>query len=166
MFRGSQEDGRRGGTQNVASIVGFGEAAEIAAKNPDHSFIQSLRDRFENHILSTVEGTEVNGDRTQRLPNTSNLAFEGIESEGALLLLNEQDLCCSAGSACTSGSVHASHVLRAMGFSNDRARASLRFSFGRFNTEEDLEAACRIVPEMVAKLRSLRTAKGPVAAMT
>lgn len=163
LLRGSQEETRRGGTQNVASIVGFGKAAEIAHQQTEHTFVKSLRDRFEEHLLQTVPGTEVNGDRENRLPNTSNLTFEGLESEGALILLGEKGICCSAGSACTSGSVHPSHVLRAMGFSNDRARASLRFSFGRLNTEEDLQEACVIVPSVIEKLRSLKSAGSPVA---
>jgi len=163
LLRGSQEETRRGGTQNVAGIVGFGKAAEIAHQHTDHSFIKSLRDRFEDHLLQTVPGTEVNGDRENRLPNTSNITFEGLESEGALILLGEKGICCSAGSACTSGSVHPSHVLRAMGFSNDRARASLRFSFGRLNTGQDLQEACEIVPDVIKKLRSLKTQGSPVA---
>jgi cysteine desulfurase len=96
------------------------------------------------------------------LPNTTNIAFEGIESEGALMLLDERGICCSAGSACTSGSVHPSHVLKAMGFSNHRARSSLRFTFGRFNTKEHAGFAAASVPEIIEKLRRLSPAKGPV----
>ncbi|CAN5649057.1 cysteine desulfurase NifS [soil metagenome] len=163
-IRGSQENGRRAGTQNVASIVGLGKAAEAAAVHmaEEHTLVRPLRDRFEEAILETVPGAEINGDRVNRLPNTSSIAFEGIESEGALMLLDERGICCSAGSACTSGSVHPSHVLKAMGFSNDRARSSLRFSFGRFNTAEQIDSAIQIVPEVVAKLRKL-SPTGPVA---
>jgi cysteine desulfurase len=163
-LRGSQENGRRGGTQNVSSIVGLGKAAELAAShlNEDSPRAGAMRDRFETAILASVPGTEINGDRDHRLPNTTNIAFEGIESEGALMLLDERGIYCSAGSACTSGSVHPSHVLKAMGFSNHRARSSLRFSFGRFNTDEQVNAACVSVPEVVAKLRRLAPAKGPV----
>jgi cysteine desulfurase len=125
--------------------------------------VKSLRDQFEEHVLHNVPDVQVNGHRDNRLPNTSNLAFEGLESEGALILLGEKGICCSAGSACTSGSVHPSHVLRAMGFPNDRARASLRFSFGRLNTEQDLREACQIVPSVVEKLRGLKTQGSPVA---
>lgn len=156
LLRGSQEDGRRGGTQNVAGIVGFGKAAALALESPCAGHVRALRDRFENEILQTVPGTTVNGHRELRLPNTSNLSFEGVESEGALLIMAARGLCCSAGSACTTGSVHPSHVLRAMGLGNDRARSSLRFSFGRMNTEADVDVACRIVPEAVAKLRDMR----------
>jgi cysteine desulfurase len=163
-LRGSQENGRRGGTQNVSSIVGLGKASELAAHHlaEDSPRAGALRDRFEEAILQSVPGAEVNGDRENRLPNTTNIAFEGIESEGALMLLDERGIYCSAGSACTSGSVHPSHVLKAMGFSNHRARSSLRFSFGRFNTDEEVDAASAAVPEVIEKLRRLAPAKGPV----
>lgn len=164
LLRGSQEKGRRGGTQNLASIAGFGKAAELAAEHLGSRQILDWRNAFEDHMLSTVPGCSVNGDRTQRLPNTTNLSFDGIESEGALILLDESGLCCSAGSACTSGSIHPSHVLKAMGFSNERARASLRFSFGRYNSAGDLSKACELVPMMVAKLRELSPAGSPVIA--
>ncbi|MFZ4774183.1 MAG: cysteine desulfurase family protein [Terrimicrobiaceae bacterium] len=162
LLRGSQENTRRGGTQNVASIAGFGKAAEIAAEHLGSRQILDWRNAFEEHMLSSVPGCTVNGDRTHRLPNTSNLSFEGIESEGALILLDEAGLCCSAGSACTSGSIHPSHVLKAMGFSNDRARASLRFSFGRYNSAGDLARACELIPAVVSKLRNLSPAGSPV----
>ena len=118
----------------------LGKAAELAAAHLGRILAGPtlLRDRFEKAILEAVPGAEVNGDRENRLPNTTNIAFEGIESEGALMLLDERGICCSAGSACTSGSVHPSHVLKAMGFSNHRARSSLRFSFGRFNTDDQV----------------------------
>ncbi len=155
MLRGSQEEARRGGTQNVASIVAMGVAAEIAGRElaDEQTRVRAMRDRFEQTILAEVEGVEVNGDRDERLPNTTSLAFDGIEAEGALMLLDEAGVCCSAGSACTTGSVTPSHVLKAMGASDRRARASLRFSFGRFNTDADLEAALEIVPGVVEKLR-------------
>lgn len=165
-LRGSQENARRGGTQNVASIVGLGKAAELAAthQNEERTRVREFRDRFENAMLAQVAGTEVNGDRENRLPNTSSLSFEGVESEGALMLLDDQGICCSAGSACTSGSVHPSHVLKAMGFSNDRARGSLRFSFGRFNTDAEIDKAIEAVPAVIEKLRKLSPAGGPVLA--
>lgn len=163
-LRGSQESARRGGTQNVASIVGLGKAAQIAAEHmaEEQTRVRALRDRFETGILERVPNVEVNGDRVNRLPNTTNLSFEGIEAEGALMLLDDRGVCCSAGSACTSGSVHPSHVLKAMGFSNERARASLRFSFGRFNTDADIDAALEIVPAVIDKLRNLSPVGGPV----
>ena len=164
LLRGSQEEERRGGTQNVASIVGLGKAAAVAAEHlkagEDH--IRAIRDHFENRVLAEVPGSSRNGHATERLPNTANLAFEGVESEGALMLLADSGICCSAGSACTSGSVNPSHVLKAMGFSNDHARGSLRFSFGRFNTMEEADFAASEVVRVTEKLRSLRSA-GPVA---
>ncbi len=155
LIGGSQEEGRRGGTENVASIVALGKAAELAQASLEHEndAVRALRDRFEAAMLEKIPGASVNGDREARLPNTSNLAFEGVESEGALMLLDKAGICCSAGSACTAGSIHPSHVLRAMGFSNDRARASLRFSFSRFNTEAEVDRAIEIVPGVVEKLR-------------
>lgn len=163
-LRGSQEESRRGGTQNVASIVGLGKAAELATSHisEETTRVKALRDRFEETVLQQIPGTEVNGDRVHRLPNTTNIAFEGVESEGALMLLDERGVCCSAGSACTSGSVYPSHVLKAMGFSNDRARGSLRFSFGRFNTEAEIDIACELVPQVINKMRSLAPQGSPV----
>jgi len=159
-IRGSQENARRGGTQNVASVVGFGKAAELAKTHLDAEQLQvrALRDRFEEAMLERIPSTAVNGDRENRLPNTTNLSFEGIESEAALILLDERRICCSAGSACSSGSVNPSHVLKAMGRTNEQARASLRFSFGRFNTSDEVDIAVREVESSVAKLRSLMPA--------
>jgi cysteine desulfurase len=164
LLRGSQENARRGGTQNVASIVGFGKAAEIALHHLGTDSIKSLRDTLESQIESVIPGATVNGDRENRLPNTTNISFEGVESEGALILLDEKGVSCSAGSACSSGSVHPSHVLKAMGLSNDQARASLRFSIGRFTTAEDIQKAGQIIPAAIAKLRELSPMGSPVLA--
>jgi len=164
LLRGSQENARRGGTQNLASIAGFGKAAELAAEHLGSRQIMEWRDAFEDHILSEVPGTTINGDRVRRLPNVTNISFDGIESEGALILLDQHKICCSAGSACTSGSVNPSHVLKAMGLSNERARASLRFSFGRMNSAADIQQVCSILPGVVEKLRSLSPAGSPVLA--
>lgn len=162
LLRGSQEDGRRGGTQNVASIAAFGKAAELALNHLPSSAerIRSLRDRFENALLASIEGARRNGAASQRLPNTSNLTLPGIEAETALLLFDKEGLCCSAGSACSSGSINPSHVLTAMGVTRDEARASLRFSFGRTSTEAQLDRALEIIPRIVAKLRAERPAGG------
>jgi cysteine desulfurase len=156
MVGGQQEDGRRAGTENVASIVAMGKAAELALQNlsEEEARVRTLRDRFEKTIVESVDGTSVNGAGASRLPNTSNLSFDGIESHAALMLLDRQRICCSAGSACKTGSSDGSHVLRAM-HAEDRAQRSLRFSFGRFNTESDLDQALEIVPKVVAKLRGL-----------
>ena len=155
LIGGGQENGKRAGTENVSSIVGLGKACEVAGKFMEHEAteVRGMRDEFESGVLARVEGSQVNGDAVNRLPNTSNLAFEGIDSEGVLMLLDQHGVCCSSGSACTTGSVHASHVLKAMGFSDERARASLRFSFSRFNTRTEMAKALEILPAVIGKLR-------------
>src|SRR6266508_4883438 len=152
---GGQENGRRGGTENVASIVGLGKAAELALKYlaEGKCEIRSMRDRFEKSVLGAVSGASVNGAGAVRLPNTSSLSFEGIESASALLLLDRQGICCSAGSACRTGSQDASHVLRAMNPSSDGARRSLRFSLGRFNSNAQIARAIEVVPKVIERLR-------------
>ncbi|MHA3772030.1 cysteine desulfurase NifS [Verrucomicrobiota bacterium sgz303538] len=160
MTGGGQENGKRAGTQNVASIVALGKACEIAGSYMEHEVteVKKLRDTFEDGILERIEGVQVNGDVEHRLPNTSSLAFEGVDSEAVLMLLDQHGICCSAGSACTAGSLHPSHVLKAMGFSDDRARSSLRFSFSRFNTAEEVQKALEIVPQVIGKLRRIAVA--------
>jgi len=155
IIGGGQEDGKRAGTQNVASIVALGKACELAGAFMQHEAteVRAMRDDFEREILARIDGVQVNGDRAHRLPNTTNLAFEGIDSEGVLMLLDQNGICCSSGSACTTGSVHASHVLKAMGFSDERARASLRFSLSRFNTPLEITKALEILPKVIGKLR-------------
>jgi len=157
MIGGSQENNRRAGTENVASIVALGKAAECALTTlaEEESRVRAMRDRFENGILERVPDTSVNGDRTARLPNTSNLSFAGIESDAALVMFDRHQLCCSAGSACRTGSLEASHVLSAMNVPPDRARGSMRFSFGRFNTQADVDKALEIIPAAISKLRAL-----------
>ena len=154
---GGQENGRRGGTENVGSIAGLGKAAERAAEYlpQEQTQVRAMRDRFEKAILQSVNGASVNGARAARLPNTTSFLFEGIESPAALLLLDRDHICCSAGSACRTGSQEASHVLRAMNSSSDGARRSLRFSLGRFNSESQIDRAIEIVPKVVEKLRQL-----------
>src|SRR6266480_6677037 len=152
---GSQENGRRGGTENVASIIGLGKAAELAAKYLEEGkwSVGSMRDRFEKSVLESVNGASVNGAGAPRIPNTSSFSFEGIESSAALLLLDRHGICCSAASACRTGSHDASHVLRAMNANGDSARRSLRFSFSRFNTEAEIDRAIEVVPKVIGKLR-------------
>jgi cysteine desulfurase len=154
---GGQENGRRGGTENVASIVGLGKAAELAAEylSAGKTQVPSMRDRFERAILERVSGASVNGAGATRIPNTSSFSFEGIESPAALLLLDRHHICCSAGSACRTGSQEASHVLRAMESSGDGARRSLRFSFGRFNTDTQVDRAIELIPKVIEKLRQM-----------
>ena len=160
LIGGSQENNRRAGTENVASIVALGKAAECAsaALTEENRRVRAMRDRFETGILEQVPNTFVNGDRDARLPNTSNLSFTGIEADAALMLFDRQHLCCSAGSACRTGSIEASHVLRAMSVPAERARASMRFSFGRLNTNADVDKALEIIPAVISKLRAMSPA--------
>jgi len=153
---GGQEWGRRGGTENVANIVAFGRAAELAMANlPDENTrVRALRDRLEDGILAAIPGTSRNGAKEPRLPNTSNLAFEGVEAEGILMLLDQAGICASSGSACTTGSLDPSHVLTAMGFSAARARGSIRFSLGIYNTGMEVDYVLNHLPGIIAKLRA------------
>ena len=155
LYGGAQENGKRAGTENVPYIVGLGKAAEIAAKaiEEETGNVKDLRDHFENTLLASLDGLEVNGDRIERLPNTSNISISGVESEALLIMLDHEGICCSGGSACTTGSLHPSHVLMAMGYSTDRARSSVRFSFSRYNTRAEVE---RALPKIVAAVKKLR----------
>ncbi len=157
LVGGGQEDQRRGGTENTASIVALGKAAEMAAGfiQEEDRFVRELRDTFEREMLRRIPGATVNGHLERRLPNTTNLSIEGIDSEAMLMILDQQGVCCSAGSACTTGSLEPSHVLRAMGLSNEQARASLRFSFGRLNTIQEVNSALEILARAVKKLREM-----------
>jgi len=157
---GPQEGGRRAGTDNVASIVGLGKAAELAVATleEENTRVRALRDRFEFTILAQLEDVVVNGDPAARLPNTSNLAFLGVDAQAILIKLDQEMVCCSLGSSCTTGAVEPSHVLRAMHLTNERARSSLRFSFGRYNTEAELDRVLEIIPRLIRKLRQLAPA--------
>ena len=156
VIGGGQEQGRRGGTENVASIIAFGRAAELATTHLKdvNTRVRALRDKLENGILNSIDGVVRNGARDQRLPNTTNLSFEGIEAEGALLLLDELGVCASSGSACTSGSLDPSHVLMAMGCGVARARGSVRFSLGIYNTEAEVDFVLKHLPGIISKLRA------------
>jgi cysteine desulfurase len=157
LVGGGQEEKRRGGTENTASIVALGKAAELAMKflDQENRFVRELRDSFEREAVKRVSGITVNGHRERRLPNTTNLSIDGIDSEALLMVLDQQGVCCSAGSACTTGALEPSHVLRAMGVSTERARASLRFSFGRLNTMEEVNRGLEILTRGVKKLREM-----------
>ncbi len=157
VIGGHQERGRRGGTENVAGIVAFGRAAELAMSRlqEENTRVKALRDRLEDTILATVPNTARNGAREPRLPNTSNLAFDFVEAEAILMLLDRAGICASSGSACTTGSLDPSHVLSAMGISPMRARGSLRFSLGIDNTEEDVNYLLAQLPPIIAKLRAI-----------
>lgn len=160
MIGGSQENNRRAGTENVASIVALGKAAECAgaALAEENSRVRAMRDRFEAALLERVPNTFVNGGLGPRLPNTTNLSFTGIEADAALVMFDRHQLCCSAGSACRTGALEASHVLRAMSLPEERMRGSMRFSFGRFNTDADVDKALEIIPAVISKLRSMAPA--------
>ena len=157
LLGGSQERGRRGGTENVPYIAGFGRAAELAmaALAEENTRVRALRDRLENTLLATIPNTVRNGARDERLPNTSNLAFDFVEAEAVLLMLDQLGICASSGSACTTGSLDPSHVLTAMGLSPGRARGSIRFSLGRDNTAEEVDYLLEHLPKIIARLRAL-----------
>jgi cysteine desulfurase len=156
-FGGTQEVKRRGGTQNMVGIIGFGAACEELVKLENPGKLKSLRDRFEASLLAKLEGVSVNGAEALRAPNTSNIRFKGIVSEVLLSILDLSGVCVSAGSACSSGSVNPSSVLMAMGLSKDEARESLRFSWGRDTTEADIDTVSGLVVDHVNRIRS-RTA--------
>jgi cysteine desulfurase len=160
LIGGSQENNRRAGTENVASIVALGKAAECAgaALAEENSRVRAMRDRFESELRERIPDTFVNGDLAARLPNTTNLSFAGIESDAALVMFDRHELCCSAGSACRTGSLEASHVLRAMNLAAERLRGSMRFSFGRFNTDAEVDQALEIIPAVISKLRAMSPA--------
>lgn len=154
---GHQERGRRAGTENAASIVALGKACEMAMQSMEfeNTFVKAMRDRLQEGILEKVGHCFVTGDPTSRLPNTLNIAFEYIEGEAILLLLNKVGIAASSGSACTSGSLEPSHVMRAMDIPYTAAHGSVRFSFSRYNTMEEVERVIEAVPGIVAQLRKL-----------
>jgi cysteine desulfurase len=158
MIGGHQEKGRRGGTENTAAIIGLGKAAELAQQQLEsgaYRCVDELRDRLEDGILKRVPHTLVNGDRTYRLPNTTSVAFEYVEGEAILLMLNEHGICASSGSACTSGSLEPSHVLRAMGVPFTAAHGSIRFSLSRYTTSSEIDLVLEKLPPIIARLREL-----------
>lgn len=154
---GHQERGRRGGTENVASIIGLGKACELAAEKmeEENTRVKQLRDKLEEGLLSTVPKSLLNGHKTERLPNTSNISFEYVEGEAILLHMNRYNICASSGSACTSGSLEPSHVLRAMGVPFTAAHGSIRFSLSVYNTEEEVDFVLEKMPEIIASLREM-----------
>jgi cysteine desulfurase len=157
MLGGHQEAGRRAGTENVPGIVGLGKACELAAENlvAENVKVKALRDKLETAILETCPDSRLNGDPDNRLPNTSNISFEYIEGEAILLMLDKYGICASSGSACTSGSLEPSHVLRAMGVPFTAAHGSIRFSLSRYNTEEEVDYTIEKLPPIVDQLRKL-----------
>ena len=162
---GKHERGRRAGTENVPGIVGMGVAARLSADKmtPEAARVGALRDRLEDRILSSVAGTTINGARASRVPNTTNISFDRVEAESLLIALDLEGVAVSTGSACSSGTLEPSHVLRAMGFPPHRTQNSLRFSLGVFSTDAEVDRVIEILPRLVEKLRGL-TRKPQVAA--
>ena len=155
LIGGHQERGRRAGTENVAGIVGLGKAAALAQQHlADIAVEKKLRDRLEKGLLA-IPNTEVNGDRHNRLPNTTNIGFKYIEGEAILLSLDQYGICASSGSACTSGSLEPSHVLRAMGLPYTILHGSIRFSLSRYTTEAEVDLVLNVMPGIVQRLRDL-----------
>ncbi|OQX26938.1 MAG: cysteine desulfurase NifS [Desulfobacteraceae bacterium IS3] len=157
LIGGHQEHGRRGGTENVASIVALGKAAELAAAHIDeeNTRVKTLRDKLENELLKRIPNAMINGDREKRLPNTTSIGFEYVEGEAILLMMNELGICASSGSACTSGSLEPSHVLRAMGVPFTAAHGSIRFSLSIYNTEAEINFVIEKLPPIIQRLREM-----------
>ncbi len=157
MTGGRQERNRRAGTENVPAVVGLGVAARIATAQLDSEAarIGSLRDRLERGVLSRVQGTAVNGAPNLRAPTTSNISFDGVEAEALLIALDLEGIAVSTGSACSSGRLEPSHVLKAMGLAPHRAQNSIRFSLGLENTRDDIDRVLDVLPPVVEKLRTL-----------
>ena len=157
MLGGHQEHGRRGGTENTASIVALGKACELAAGalDEENSRVRALRDRLEAELLARCPDSRRNGAEDQRLPNTSNIAFAYVEGEAILLHLDEYEICASSGSACTSGSLEPSHVLRAMGVPYTMLHGSVRFSLSRYTTDAEIDKVVEVLPSLIENLRKI-----------
>jgi cysteine desulfurase len=157
MYGGHQEGGKRPGTENVPYIVGLGRAAELARERmaEENERVRALRDRLEERVLANCPDAKLNGHKTKRLPNTANISFEYIEGEAILLMLDALGICASSGSACTSGSLDPSHVMRAMGVPFTAAHGSIRFSLSVYNTEAEVDYVVEHMPGIVNRLREL-----------
>jgi cysteine desulfurase len=157
LIGGHQERGRRGGTENVAGVVGMGKAAELALSGmaADEPRMAQLRDRLERSLLQSCPDSRINGHRERRLPNTLNMSFKYIEGEAILVLLDQQGICASTGSACTAGSSEPSHVLRAMGVPPDWLQGAVRFSLSRYTTAKEVDFVNQAVPSIVQRLSGL-----------
>ncbi len=157
MIGGHQEKGRRAGTENVPGIIALGKACELAGENltKENTVVKKLRDRLESELIRLIPDAKVNGTIKTRTPNTSNISFANIEGESILLMLNEFGICASSGSACTSGSLEPSHVMRAMGVPFTMAHGSIRFSLSIYNSEADVDRIIKELPPIVKRLREL-----------
>lgn len=154
---GHQERGKRAGTENTASIIGMGKAAQLASDSltEELTVVKKLRDKLERNILKNIFNARLNSSTGNRVPNTTNIGFEYIEGELILLYLNDLGICASSGSACTSGSLDPSHVLRAMGIPFTALHGSIRLSLSRFTTEEEIDYTCKVFPEIIEKINKL-----------
>ncbi len=154
---GHQERGLRAGTENVPYIIGFGKACELASANLENerTNVAALRDRLQNGLLASIPDCKINGDQAHRLPNTLNISFEAVEGEALLLKLDQYGICASSGSACTSGSLEPSHVLRAMGVPFTFAHGSVRFSLSRYTTQAEIDRVIEVMPQIVRDLRAI-----------
>ena len=154
IIGGAQESGRRAGTSAVPSIVGLGAACELARTFDDHERVETLRNKLEDEILRTIPNARLNGtaDRAKRLPNTSSISFEYVEGENILVHLDHAGVCVSTGSACHSTTKQSSPTLRAMNVPYTAAQGSIRFSLGRYNTEQEIDRALDVLPEIIGKL--------------
>ena len=157
ILGGHQESGRRAGTENITGVVAIGKACELAQEWMQHenTVVKQLRDRLEKGLLSSCKDAIVNGDIENRLPNTTNISFEFIEGEAILLMLDQFGICASSGSACTSGSLEPSHVLRAMGIPFTAAHGSIRFSLSKYNNEAEVDFVIEKMPAIIDRLREL-----------
>ena len=157
LVGGHQERNRRGGTENVASLVALGKACELAGEHIplENTQVRALRDKLEAGLMSSAPDARLNGHPLHRLPNTANISFEYVEGEAILLLLNQFKICASSGSACTSGSLEPSHVLRAMGVPYTAAHGSVRFSLSRYNNEDEVDFVLEKLPPVIRRLREI-----------
>jgi cysteine desulfurase len=157
LIGGHQERERRGGTENTPGVIGLGKACELAGihMERENTVVKALRDKLENGLLGRIPSARVNGDRTLRLPNTTNISFEYVEGEGILLMMDQYGICASSGSACTSGSLQPSHVLRAMGVPFTMAHGSIRFSLSIYNTDAEIDFVLEKLPPIIERLREL-----------
>ncbi len=157
MVGGHQEHNRRAGTENTAAIIALGKACELAGQwmEDENTRVKAMRDRLQTKLLELIPRARINGGEAERLPNTLSIAFEFVEGEAILMLLSEKGICASSGSACTSGSLEPSHVLRAMGVPFTCAHGSVRLSLSRFNTEEEVDTVIRELPPIIQRLREM-----------
>jgi len=157
LVGGHQEKSRRAGTENAAAIIALGKACELAGQSMtiENTQVKALRDRLQSELMARIPHARINGGAAERLPNTLNIAFEFVEGEAILLLLNELGICASSGSACTSGSLEPSHVLRAMGVPFTCAHGSIRFSLSRYTTDAEIDTVIRELPPIIAHLRQM-----------